>query len=136
MASLLFLGVRFLKVGIILLQNKVSASSSDSPCNSFDISSSVVWFTFFEVVVKSSSASESTSFCLRFFALALFFTATETLVFAVVVCPEMLEHSKSVVDDDDVDDDMMNLALTPVVLLLCYYVFLSLAIYHKQTATD
>ena len=44
LASLLFLGVRFLKVGIILLQNKVSASSSNSPRNSFDISSSVDYY--------------------------------------------------------------------------------------------
>ena len=38
LVSLLFLGVKFLNVGIILLKNKLSALSSDSPRNSFDIS--------------------------------------------------------------------------------------------------
>ena len=97
--------MRFLKVEIILLQSKVSASSSDSPRNSFDISSLVVWFTFFKFVTNSSSASESICFCLLFFAFTLLFAATETLVFLVVVHTELLGHSKNVVDDDDDDDD-------------------------------
>ena len=131
MASLLFLGVRFLKVGIILLQNKESASSSDSPCNSFDISSSVVWFTFFKVVANSSSASECTFFYLRFFAFTLLFAATETLVFSVVSCTELLGHSKNVDDDGDDDADADGESRSNVcgviTMLLCVSFFGSLS---------
>ena len=110
------------------MQNKVSASSSDSPHNSFDISSSVVWFTFFKVVANSSSASESTSFCLRFFACTLLFAATETLLFSVVVCPELLGHSENNDDEDDDDhdhdDDESRFRVCGVIImLLCVSLF-------------
>ena len=121
MASLLFLGVKLLNVGIILLQNKVSASSSDSPGNSFDISKSVVWFTFFKVVANSSLASESISFCLRFFAFTLLFAATETLLSLVVVCPELLGHSENVVVYDD--DEPRSKVSGVIIMLLCVSFF-------------
>ena len=115
----MFLGVKFLNVGIILLQNKISASSSDSPRNSFNISSLVVWFTFFKVVAYSSSARESTPFCLRFFAFTLLFAATETLLSLVVVCPELLGHSENVVDDDD--DEPRSKVSGVIIMLLCVF---------------
>ena len=40
-----------------------------------------------------------------FFTFTLLFAATETLAFSVVVCPELLGHSKNVDGDDDDDDD-------------------------------
>ena len=123
----MFLGVKFLNVGIILLQNKVSTSSSDSPSNSFDISSSLVWFTFFKVVANSSSASESRSFCLRFFALTLLFAATETLLFLIVACPELLGYSENVVYHDHVDDESCYKASGVIIMLLCVSFFCNLS---------
>ena len=40
-----------------------------------------------------------------FFTFTLLFAATETSAFSVVVCPELLGHSKNVDGDDDDDDD-------------------------------
>ena len=110
------LGVKFLNVGIILLQNKVSASSSDSPRNFFDISSSAVWFTFFNVVANCSSASESTSFYLSFFAFMLLLAISETLLSLVVVCSELLGLSEIVVDDDD---EPRSKVCGVIIMLLC-----------------